>query len=296
MCLILVAWRVYPEAPLVVAANRDEWRSRPALPLQRWERGLEGPQIPPPQRSVSEAPGRGPSRGRRPGASRDQQAEEVAIVGDLGRAWTGGQITPDGLVCGRDATAGGTWLAVRPDGAFAAVTNWREPGARAGGRSRGELPVAVLRAPSVAEGVADAVARGAEYGGFHVIGADSGGLWTGSNREPGVLALPPGVYAVSNGPRGAAWPKMVRGRAGLEAHGPDVEGLLRLLADREAPPDEALPDTGVGLELERALGPVFIDLPAYGTRVSTVVVAREAAVRVVEQTHDEGGGRRELAW
>ncbi|HYD57181.1 MAG TPA: NRDE family protein, partial [Burkholderiales bacterium] len=30
MCLILVAWRVRPDLPLVVAANRDEFHARPA--------------------------------------------------------------------------------------------------------------------------------------------------------------------------------------------------------------------------------------------------------------------------
>ena len=56
------------------------------------ERGREVPQVPPPQRSVSKAPGRGPFRGRRPGALRDQQVEEVANVSDPGRALTGGQL------------------------------------------------------------------------------------------------------------------------------------------------------------------------------------------------------------
>jgi uncharacterized protein with NRDE domain len=36
MCLIAVAWRVRGDLPLVVAANRDEWRERPAEPLHWW--------------------------------------------------------------------------------------------------------------------------------------------------------------------------------------------------------------------------------------------------------------------
>jgi len=36
MCLILVAWRVHPEFPLVVAANRDEFHARPAAPAAFW--------------------------------------------------------------------------------------------------------------------------------------------------------------------------------------------------------------------------------------------------------------------
>jgi len=34
MCLLAVLWHAHPDAPLVVAANRDEWLARPAGPMQ----------------------------------------------------------------------------------------------------------------------------------------------------------------------------------------------------------------------------------------------------------------------
>ena len=37
MCLILVASRVHPEFPLVVAANRDEFHARPTEPAGFWK-------------------------------------------------------------------------------------------------------------------------------------------------------------------------------------------------------------------------------------------------------------------
>jgi len=37
MCLIALAWRAHPDFPLVVAANRDEWRDRPAAPAHWWD-------------------------------------------------------------------------------------------------------------------------------------------------------------------------------------------------------------------------------------------------------------------
>ncbi len=37
MCLIVLAWRVHPEPPLIVAANRDEFHARPAAPAAFWE-------------------------------------------------------------------------------------------------------------------------------------------------------------------------------------------------------------------------------------------------------------------
>ena len=42
MCLILVAWRVHPDYPLVVAANRDEFFARPTAPAAFWK---DAPQV-----------------------------------------------------------------------------------------------------------------------------------------------------------------------------------------------------------------------------------------------------------
>ena len=42
MCLILLAWRVHPDYPLVVAANRDEFFVRPSAPAAFWP---EAPQL-----------------------------------------------------------------------------------------------------------------------------------------------------------------------------------------------------------------------------------------------------------
>lgn len=42
MCLILVAWRVHPDYPLVVAANRDEFFPRPTAPAAFWN---DAPQV-----------------------------------------------------------------------------------------------------------------------------------------------------------------------------------------------------------------------------------------------------------
>ena len=42
MCLIVLAWRVHPELPLIVAANRDEFHARPAAAAAFWQ---DQPQI-----------------------------------------------------------------------------------------------------------------------------------------------------------------------------------------------------------------------------------------------------------
>ena len=36
MCLVAIAWKTHPRWSLVVAANRDEWRDRPAAPAGWW--------------------------------------------------------------------------------------------------------------------------------------------------------------------------------------------------------------------------------------------------------------------
>ena len=42
MCLIAVGWQMHPHWPLVLLANRDEWRARPTAPLQSWDDPPDG--------------------------------------------------------------------------------------------------------------------------------------------------------------------------------------------------------------------------------------------------------------
>ena len=37
MCLILLAWQVRPDLPLVLIANRDEYYRRPTRPAHYWD-------------------------------------------------------------------------------------------------------------------------------------------------------------------------------------------------------------------------------------------------------------------
>jgi uncharacterized protein with NRDE domain len=69
-----------------------------------------------------------------------------------------------------------------------------------------------------------------------------------------------------------------------------VEPLMDLLLDQTVAADEDLPDTGVGVELERILSPAFIHGESYGTRSSTVlIIDHENGVNFVECTFDPTG-------
>ena len=53
------------------------------------------------------------------------------------------------------------------------------------------------------------------------------------------------------------------------------------------PPDGQLPETGVGLEWERILAPLFIASDIYGTRSSSIIaVDRSGNFEFYERTHD----------
>jgi uncharacterized protein with NRDE domain len=104
------------------------------------------------------------------------------------------------------------------------------------------------------------------------------GLYYFSNRDiPEPLELSPGFHGLSNHLLNTPWPKVERGKETLHSYLrqteiPDPEGISALMMDRSKPPDEALPETGVGLLWERILSPMFITSAEYGTRSSTVIL------------------------
>jgi uncharacterized protein with NRDE domain len=64
-----------------------------------------------------------------------------------------------------------------------------------------------------------------------------------------------------------------------------VESVFRLLKDQTGAPDNRLPNTGVPIEWERILSPIFITSPTYGTRSSTVIlIDNEDRVTFMDRT------------
>lgn len=209
----------------------------------------------------------------RPSAEADRWPEDPRILG------------------GRDLEAGGTWLALRQDGRFAAVTNVRD-GAAKGSRSRGHLPGDFLRGDQDPAAYAAAV-DGAQYGGFNLLLADQDSLWYCSNRDGAPRQLAAGTYGLSNHLLDTPWPKLVSAKARFAASLaslPALGGFFDLLADPEIVPDPGLPDTGVVLEWERLLSAVFVKSETYGTRASTVLtLGRNGAFRLEERRFGMSG-------
>lgn len=244
MCLIAIAWRAHPRFPLALIANRDEAHARPTA-----------------------------------AAGFDPDAPDV--------------------YGGRDLVQGGSWLQVSTRGRLAAVTNVRAGIANeAFPRSRGALVRDFVRGESGAgASLASLAPIAAEFGRFNLLAWAGSSLVFASNH-PGFAShlVPPGLHAMSNGAFDAPWPKSTRATRALEAwlqspsaalaESPGITALAPLLdalADTSVAPDNALPDTGVGLELERALSPPFVRSEHYGTRCSSVVLVGTDAIVFAER-------------
>ena len=204
---------------------------------------------------------------------------------------------------GVDLRAGGSWLLVSTRHRLAAVTNvrvGRMPDAAP--RSRGELVRRFATSnASATDFIAGLAPLAHEYGRFNLL------LWDGMSlhcvgNHPHFHAqdVPPGVHALSNAELDAPWPKLGHASAALSdwlriqpdaenALLPNIEPLFVALADRVPAADTELPDTGVGLELERLLSPPFVAGETYGTRCSTLVLAGRDRIDVIERRFGANG-------
>ena len=175
------------------------------------------------------------------------------------------QVWPDAphVLAGRDLEAGGTWLGITRNRRFAAITNVREGVQRtAAQRSRGELTRDfLLGKQSAAQYAQLAYADGEHYAGFNLLLGDGASIYYCSNRGETPRALDRGIYGLSNDSLDTQWPKVVGSKTELRElleREPSPAALLRILADTHRPPDSELPDTGVGLDLERKFSTRFI--------------------------------------
>ena len=198
---------------------------------------------------------------------------------------------PD-ILAGRDLVAGGTWLGIARKGSIAAVTNYRDPSSiKPEAPSRGKLVSHFLSDTMEPNAYLDLVRKEKDrYNGFNlIVGTPDRLLWY-SNRSDAIVPLFQGIYGLSNHLLDTPWPKVVRAKSLLEEMlhektKPSPEALFHLLHDQNRPPDSDLPHTGVPLEWERVLSPIFITSSTYGTRSSTIIlIDHEDHVTFLEKT------------
>lgn len=200
------------------------------------------------------------------------------------------------VVGGRDLVAGGSWLALRNDGRFAAVTNLRSGLPATAPRSRGWLVRDFVLGEQSPSRFLDALrASSGDFGAFNLVVGDSNGVFALSSTDGVVRRLNAGVHVISNGAIGVHWPKTERlqrrfTHSMADTQAIDEARLLDLLVDGTPAPDASLPDTGVGLDLERLLAPIFIRGERYGTRASSLLTCGSDATRVLRERRFGAGG------
>ena len=133
-------------------------------------------------------------------------------------------------------------------------------------------------------------ASAGEYNGFNLLVYDGKALCFFSNRDGIVRPVPTGLHGLSNHLLDTPWPKIRRGLKLFEkatsAAELSPEDIFDMLGDRKRPPDGTLPETGVGLEWERILSPLFIESEIYGTRSSSLVtIDRSGRLEFHERTY-----------
>jgi uncharacterized protein with NRDE domain len=212
---------------------------------------------------------------------------------------------------GRDLDKGGGWLELSTRRRLAAVTNVRAGRSpEVAPRSRGELVNDFVRS-SNSQLPAGLPNTAGEFGRFNLLAWNADELRFASNYpEFGSRAVAPGLHRLSNAALDADWPKARRAEQGLRdwlegldagADESDLGALFATLADARQADDAELPDTGVGLELERMLSSPFIVGERYGTRCSSVVLIDDKGALFCERRFGANGvflgeSRQRLSW
>ncbi len=245
MCLISFAYKVHPEYPLILIANRDEFYNRPAREARFWEE--EGyPEI----------------------------------------------------LAGKDLSAGGTWMGVDKSGRWSALTNYRDLSRlKKDPPSRGDLALNFLKQDISGRVYLNKVRDNAqEFNDFNLLISDSHELLHYSNVTDRITVLQPGIHGLSNALMNTPWPKveMVKKELGSAVSGNNLNPshLFEILADETKAEDRQLPETGLPIELERAVSPAFITSNGYGTRCSTLLlINRHGEIVFTERVFEPGTGK-----
>lgn len=201
------------------------------------------------------------------------------------------------MLAGQDLEAGGTWMGMNTEGRFAALTNIRAPSPpRIESRTRGELVTQFIE-----EDISDACyaerlrANHNRYRGYNLLFGQWNNLQVYNNHLNRLDKVGNGYHGLSNAHFNAPWPKLAFGKAQLQhiceqSNEIDLDALFALMRNEDKAPDNALPDTGIPFEKEKQLSSVFINIPGYGTRGTTILTVDHAGhVSWCERVYDENG-------
>ena len=268
MCLILFAYRLHPQRPLVVAANRDEYYARPALPAHWWgeaERIFGG------RDQTAGGTWLAVSKHGHLAAvtnwTEDRDRQMPASRGDLPLGFLADALGPNGAQ-GQDY--------------IAAVDGSRYAGYNFIGFDGEELIYTSNRTGE---------ARLLEPGIYGLTNTRLGaGLAANGERIPAPSGIDAPHHAYEE------WPKAVLGIAALRdiAATATTEALIELLSrpllPLETPADREMTP-------ERSYSPAFIHGAEYGTRASTAIIVERESLEFVEQQYGPHGepGKRSAA-
>lgn len=197
------------------------------------------------------------------------------------------------ILAGKDMEAGGTWLGVHKDGKWGALTNYRNfEHIKAHAPSRGELVLDFLKQEVSSQEYLEKIRKGGgEYNGFNLLLGDKEEIFHYSNISGVVTQVAPGIHGLSNALLNTSWPKSQRANRGLEAvlkeEKVSIDGLFEILNDSTQAEEGQLPNTGLPLDMEKAVSSVFIKSENYGTRCSTLfLVKQDGRKEFYERTYD----------
>ena len=180
------------------------------------------------------------------------------------------------LLGGKDLEAGGSWLLASKEGRWATLTNFRDGRDLTPGKiSRGELVLQALQQP-LEDLPSWLEEKQQDFAGFNLLWGNSHQAWYFSNRlATTARLLTPGLYILSNATLDTDWPKTQRLRRKVEewlaTDNCHPSQLFATLEDQARADDKDLPNTHVGIQIERQLSPIFISAEGYGTRTSTLL-------------------------
>lgn len=203
------------------------------------------------------------------------------------------------IIAGQDLEAGGTWLGINDSGQVAALTNIRDPqNIRPNALSRGELVTNFLCSNDPDPVIkSQLIANALSYNGYNLLFGDQDVLQVFHSATQSFITVEPGIHGVSNAEFDTPWPKVTLGKELLADYLAttktiEVKELAALLQNNIRASDECLPNTGIPLDIERALSSLFIHSPTnnYGTRCTSVLLfSHSREISFYEQSYDELG-------